>query len=99
MGERKNRLNQRKHEGISFELATLAFQDERCLICRDRVDDLGEQRWHAIGCVSVRTENSAVLLVVHAYREDVDGEETIRIISARRADKDEFRRYQEQAVE
>jgi len=41
----------------------------------------------------------AVLLVVHAYREDFDGEEIIRIISARRADKNEYRRYQEQEVD
>jgi uncharacterized DUF497 family protein len=38
-------------------------------------------------------------LVVHVYREDRHGEEFIRIISARRADKHDFRRYQEQAVE
>jgi uncharacterized DUF497 family protein len=42
---------------------------------------------------------AAVLLVVHAYREDCDGQEIIRIISARRAEKDEIRRYQEQAVD
>jgi uncharacterized DUF497 family protein len=40
-----------------------------------------------------------VLLVVHVYREDRDGKEIIRIISARRADKDEFGRYQKQAMD
>jgi uncharacterized DUF497 family protein len=40
-----------------------------------------------------------VLLVVHVYREDCDGEEIIRIVSARRADKDEYRRYQEQTMD
>jgi uncharacterized DUF497 family protein len=40
-----------------------------------------------------------VLLVVHAYREDDHGEEIIRIISARRAEKHELRRYQEQAMD
>jgi uncharacterized DUF497 family protein len=38
-------------------------------------------------------------LVVHAYREDWHGEEIIRIISARRADNHEYRRYQEQSVD
>ncbi len=36
--EKKNRQNQRKHGGISFELAALVFEDEGCLIGLDRVD-------------------------------------------------------------
>jgi uncharacterized DUF497 family protein len=39
-----------------------------------------------------------VLLVVHVYREEHNGEEIIRIISARAAEKHELRRYQEQAI-
>jgi uncharacterized DUF497 family protein len=49
--ERKNRENQRKHDGISFELAALVFEDRDCLIELDRVDEAGEQRWHALGAV------------------------------------------------
>jgi uncharacterized DUF497 family protein len=98
-GERKNRQNQRKHDGISFELAALVFEDPGCLVELDRVDEAGEQRWHALGTVSVCPGTRAVLLVVHASKEDNYGEETIRIVSARRADKNEFRRYQEQAVD
>jgi hypothetical protein len=97
--ERKNRENQRKHGGISFELATLVFEDPDCLIELDRVDEAGEQRWHALGTVSVRPGIGAVLLVVHVYKEDSHGEEIIRIISARRSDKHEYRRNQEQAVD
>jgi uncharacterized DUF497 family protein len=110
--ERKNLQNQRKHDGVSFELAALVFEDEHRLIELDRVDEAGEQRWHALGAVSVRPGSAAVLLVVHAYkypsdenlspgtpREDFDGEETIRIISARRAGKNDLRRYKEQAVD
>jgi len=97
--ERKNRENQRKHAGISFEVAMLVFEDDHRLISFDRVDETGELRWHAIGAVLVRPGIDAVLLVVHAYREDIDGEETIRIISARRAGKNDLRRYQEQAVD
>jgi uncharacterized DUF497 family protein len=40
-----------------------------------------------------------VLLVVHAYREDDGGEEIIRIISARAAEKHELARYREQALD
>jgi uncharacterized protein len=110
--ERKNRENQRKHDGISFELATLVFEDKRCLIRLDRADEDGEQRWHAIGRASLGYGMGAVLLVVHVYREsggedqpsgtlreDDNGEETIRIISARRAGPNDVRRYQEQEVE
>lgn len=96
--EAKDRRNQRKHEGISFELAALVFDDERCLIGPERIDETGERRWHAIGAARIEPEIAVVLMVVHAYREDDYGEEIIRIISARRAEKHEIRRYQEQAM-
>jgi uncharacterized DUF497 family protein len=108
---RKNRENQRKH-GISFEIAALVFEDENRLIRLDRVDEYGEQRWHVIGAVSPGPGKTMVLLVAHVYRhpsgedlptgtprEDRDGEEIIRIISARAAGNDEIRRYQEQEVD
>ena len=97
--EAKNRRNQRQHGGISFEAAALVFEDDHCLIGPDRIDETGEQRWHALGKVRLAPEGAAILLVVHAYREDAYGEEVIRIISARRAEKDEIRRYQEQVVD
>jgi len=110
--ERKNRQNQRKHGGISFELAALVFEDDQRLIGLDRVDETGEQRWHAIGAVSVEPGAGDILLVVHVYRrpgdkdlspgtpgEEDDSEEVIRIVSARRADKDEYRRYREQELD
>jgi len=97
--EAKNRRNQRKHNGISFELAVLVFEDERCLVGLDRIDETGEPRWHAIGAVQIEPGSSAVLLVVHAYRETWHGEEIIRIISARGAEKHEIHRYQEPAME
>jgi uncharacterized protein len=96
--DRKNELNQRRH-GVSFELAALAFEDPRCLISFDREDEDGELRWHAIGAVSIEAGVDAVVLVAHVYREARDGEEVIRIISARAAETDEIRRYQEQEVE
>jgi uncharacterized DUF497 family protein len=61
--EAKNVWNQRKHEGISFELATLVFEDERCLIGPDRIDDqTGEQRWRAIGAACLEPGAPVVLL-------------------------------------
>ena len=80
-------------------MAALAFEDEYCLVRPDRVDETGEQRWHAIGAARLSPDSAVVLLVVHVYREEIDGEEIIRIISARRANKDDFRRYQEQKMD
>ena len=85
---------------MRYEFAALVFEDERCLILADRIDGrTEEQRWHAIGRVQIETGVGAMLLVVHVYREDYRGEEIIRIISARAAEKHEIRRYQEQAME
>jgi uncharacterized DUF497 family protein len=92
--EHKNRTNQKKHAGIDFETASRVFKDPGLVLREDRVVD-GEQRWHGIGAVW-----KAVLLVVHLYREESsNGEEVIRIISAREADQRERRIYLEQAFE
>ncbi|MGA2215338.1 MAG: BrnT family toxin [Bryobacteraceae bacterium] len=95
----KDLLSQRKHD-VSFEVAALVFDDENCLVLADRVDDeTGELRWHAIGKVQIEAGFEALLLVSHVYREDDNGEQVIRIISARAAEKHEVRRYQEQEME
>jgi hypothetical protein len=49
----------------------------------------GEPRWHALGMVGGRF----LLIVVHVYREAENGEEIIRIISARKASEYEGRVY------
>ena len=91
----KDRINQRKHDGLAFESAALVFDDPHAVFRKDRVV-MGEQRWHAIGCAA-----GAVLLVVHMYRmeNEHDQEETIRIISAREANKRERQIYIQQAGE
>jgi uncharacterized DUF497 family protein len=98
--EGKNRLNRRKH-GVSFELASLVFEDEGCLVRRDRIDgETGEQRWQAVGAARFEAGSGALLLVVHVYREGGEnGEEIVRIVSARAAGKHDVRRYQEEKVE
>jgi uncharacterized DUF497 family protein len=89
---KKNRSNQKKHSGIDFETASRVFADPGLMLRKDRVID-GEQRWHGIGTV-----RKAVLLVAHVYREEnPNGEEVIRIISAREANPQERRIYLEQA--
>ena len=88
----KNLANQKKHNGIDFQTASRVFKDPNMVVREDRIIE-GEQRWHAIGAVS-----ALLLLVVHVYREDhQDGEEIIRIISAREASQRERRTYLQQA--
>ncbi len=91
--ERKNRINQSKHDGLDFETAARVFNDAKIILAKDRIVE-GEERWHAIGEVS-----GALLLVVHTYQEEDNGEEIIRIISAREANQRERRIYIQQAAE
>jgi len=89
----KNLSNQRKH-GVSFEEAVHVFNDPLYLSWKERVQD-GEERWQAIG----RVEGLALLIVVHTIREELeDGSEIelVRIISARRAEPKERRRYEKE---
>jgi uncharacterized DUF497 family protein len=76
--ERKNRVNRRKH-GISFETAARAFEDPSAISYVDRILE-NEERWHTIGTAG----GIVVVLVVHTSKEE-NGEEEIRIISARKA--------------
>ena len=91
--EGKNRVNQAKHDGLDFETAARVFNDPKIVLAKDRIVE-GEQRWHAIGAVA-----GALLLVVHTYREEDDGEEIIRIVSAREANQRERRIYIQQAAD
>jgi uncharacterized DUF497 family protein len=85
----KDRTNRAKH-GIDFRTAARVFTDPDMLLSEDRTDDGSEQRWHALGLAG---GIEPLLVVVHVYREAKDGEEIIRIISARKASKSESRRY------
>ena len=82
---RKDAENQRKH-GVSFEEARTVFADEYALLLDDPDHSRGEERFILLG-LSARFR---VLVVVHAYRES---EDTIRIISARKATRRERQQY------
>ena len=64
----KSERNKEKH-GISFETASLVFQDPYHLSKLDRVVD-GEERWQTIG----RAGQAVILLVAHTCRGDEDDE-------------------------
>ena len=84
--ERKNRQNLAKH-GINFETAMLVFDDPHALSDVDRV--LGdEERWQTVGVIGV-----LVVFVAHTWWDE-DGEDVIRLISARRATSAERKAYE-----
>ena len=84
----KNQANKRAH-GLRFETARLVFDDPHAASRRDPYPE--EPRWQTIGMAG-----NVVLLVVHTQPEpDFEtGEETGRIISARKATRQERRAYE-----
>jgi uncharacterized DUF497 family protein len=83
----KAAANLRKH-GVAFEEAQSVFWDERALFMDDPDHSQAEDRFILLG-LSARLR---ILVVVHCYETDQD---TITIISARKATRSERRRYQE----
>ncbi|WP_029624169.1 BrnT family toxin [Sphingomonas sp. PAMC 26617] len=76
--DKKAISNLSKH-GVSFELAREVWNDPLHVILPDRVQGQ-EQRWHAVGTVG-----AVVILVVAHSHPELDNEDRIRIISARKA--------------
>lgn len=79
--DEKNRINKRKHH-VSFETAEKVFADENRIEWFDAIHSDEEDRYITLGMVD------NILHVVYTERE-----EAIRLISARRADKYERRKY------
>jgi uncharacterized DUF497 family protein len=82
---RKARDNAQKH-GVTFEEAQTVFFDDYALLTGDPDHSEDEDRFLLLGVSSVLR----ILVVCHCYRES---DSVIRIISARKADKDERREY------
>jgi uncharacterized DUF497 family protein len=84
--ERKATSNLAKH-GVSFADAGLVFFDEHALF-EPNDNSSGEGRFQVIGLAA------GLLLLFFVYTDrDNHGQETIRIISARKATANERRRY------
>jgi uncharacterized DUF497 family protein len=86
--EEKSKLNQLKH-GISFKEAKEVFEDALQISKLDHRFNSFEERWITIGS----TSKHKVLVVANLFFTD-DGEEIIRIISARKANKKERESYE-----
>lgn len=86
--ENKNRINQSKHK-ISFDEAKTVFYDEEAIVFDDPEHSEDEDRFLIIGF----SEKAHLCIVSHCYREN---DAVIRIISARRATKNESMYYNEE---
>lgn len=84
--ENKNRINKRKHS-ISFEEASTVFLDECAIVIDDPDHSEDEERFLILGF----SKAANLLVVSHCIRH----ESTIRIISARKATKNETKQYLE----
>ena len=83
--ENKNEINKAKHK-ISFEEAKTVFYDEAALIIDDPEHSSEEQRFIILGF----SRRANLLVVCHCYRS---ADSVIRIISARKATKNESKCY------
>jgi len=86
--DEKNLTNQEKH-GVSFEEAREVFEDPFQISKLDHRFNYFEERWITIGS----TKQYQILVVANMFFTD-DGEEIIRIISARRANINERKSYE-----
>lgn len=85
----KSLANRRKH-GLGFETAQFVFDDPFAASRQD--PHPAEERWQTIGMIG-----NVVVIVAHTWPETAHetGEETGRIISARKATAHERRIYEE----
>ena len=86
--QNKDRANSRKH-GVSFEEARSVFYDAEVLLIPDPDNSDDEDRFIILGLSSKLRE----LIVSFCERMKNQNEENTRIISARKADKDEREEY------
>ncbi len=82
---KKNKTNTRKH-GVSFEEAQTTFYDEYAIQFFDPEHSEDEDRFILLG-TSFKLKT---LVICHCFRQE---ETVIRIISARKADKEEEQEY------
>ena len=83
--ENKNESNKKKHK-VSFEEAKTVFYDPAALLIHDPDHYEDEERFIIMGVSQILR----ILVVCHCYRSS---DEVIRIISDRKATRDEKKQY------
>ncbi|MBI5825611.1 MAG: BrnT family toxin [Chloroflexi bacterium] len=86
----KARQNLQKH-GVSFERAARIFKDQFAISIYDDEHSENEDRWVTIGAEA----NEVLLVVIHTFRGTDVQSAIVRIISARKADREEAQQYHE----
>ena len=86
----KAKSNIKKHQ-VSFEDATTVFNDKNMISIFDEQHSNNEERWITIGIDS----NTRTLVVVHTFVTIDEKSIKIRIVSARKATKNEEKMYWE----
>jgi len=84
----KNFTNLKKH-GIGFDEAIEIFDDPLHVSILDEKYSYFEERWITVGT----TKNISIVVVVNLFFSD-EGEEVIRVISAREATNNERKKYE-----
>jgi uncharacterized DUF497 family protein len=79
-----------KNMASCFAAAQLVFNDPLHLTRQDRIEN-GEQRWQTLGLA----DGVVLLLVAHTWLDTENGDEHIRIVSARRATRLERKVYEQ----
>jgi uncharacterized DUF497 family protein len=82
--------NQDKH-GITYDEAATVFRDSKAFSIFDPDHSETEDRWITMGI----SEKGRLLIVIHTFHEKSDNAVTIRIISGRKATKQETKKYGE----
>ncbi len=89
----KERANIHKH-GLSFRQAASVFRDQNHLSMFDEGHSEKEDRWMTLGIGST----GILRVVVHTFEQVEENLWRIRIISARKANNDEAKKYNEMTV-
>ena len=87
----KKAQENRNKRGITFDEASTVFRDSKALSIFDPEHSETEDRWVTMGI----SERGRLLIVIHTFREESEDDVTIRIISSRKATKQETKNYGE----
>ena len=86
----KAKINKNKHK-VNFEQAATIFKDPRAISIYDSEYSKNEDRWITMGLSS----NGTLLIVNHTHKQIDTKTSIVRIISSRKATKQERKQYEE----